>query len=118
MSNIRVDNFGPSAGGTLFSTRGIAKSWVSFDGTGPTINDDENVSSLTDNGNGDYRVNLTNNHSTGDYEVQFTSTDSTAASAENAAGILASSYIIRTLDLSGTPVDRDYAGASSKGDLA
>jgi hypothetical protein len=34
MSTIRVDNFGPSAGGTTYSARGIAKAWVNFNGTG------------------------------------------------------------------------------------
>jgi len=39
MSVIRVDNFGPSAGGTTYSARGIAKAWVNFNGApaGPPI---------------------------------------------------------------------------------
>ena len=61
MSTIRVDNFGPSAGGTTYSARGIAKAWVNFDGTGTiAARDSENVSSLTDNATGGYGVNLTN----------------------------------------------------------
>lgn len=59
MSTIRVDNFGPSAGGTTYSARGIAKAWVNFDGTGTiAARDSENVSSLTDNGVGNYFFNL------------------------------------------------------------
>jgi hypothetical protein len=59
MSTIRVDNFGPSAGGTTYSARGIAKAWVNFNGTGTiAARDSENVSSLTDNGTGDYSVNF------------------------------------------------------------
>jgi hypothetical protein len=55
MSTIRVDNFGPSAGGTTYSARGIAKAWVNFNGTGTiAARDSENVSSLTDNGTGNY----------------------------------------------------------------
>jgi hypothetical protein len=55
LSTIRVDNFGPSAGGTTYSARGIAKAWVNFNGTGTiAARDSENVSSLTDNGTGDY----------------------------------------------------------------
>ena len=39
---------------------GIAKAWVNFDGTGtPAIRDSFNVSSITDNGTGDYTVNFT-----------------------------------------------------------
>jgi len=60
MSTIRVDNFGPSAGGTTYSARGIAKAWVNFNGTGTiAARDSENVSSLTDNGTGDYTTNFT-----------------------------------------------------------
>jgi len=61
MSVIRVDNFGPSAGGTTYSARGIAKAWVNFNGIGTiAARDSENVSSLTDNGLGDFTVSLTN----------------------------------------------------------
>jgi hypothetical protein len=46
LSTIRVDNFGPSAGGTTYSARGIAKAWVNFNGTGAiAARDSENVSS-------------------------------------------------------------------------
>ena len=40
----------------------IVLAWVSFNGTGtPAIEDDFNVSTITDNGNGDYTVNYTTN---------------------------------------------------------
>ena len=72
MSTIRVDNFGPSAGGTTYSARGIAKAWVNFNGTGTiAARDSENVSSLTDNGGGDYTVNWTNAFGAGDYAPVF-----------------------------------------------
>jgi hypothetical protein len=39
---------------------GIAKAWVNFNGTGtPAINSSFNVSSITDNGTGDYTINFT-----------------------------------------------------------
>jgi hypothetical protein len=39
---------------------GIAKAWVNFDGTGTVaIRDSFNVSSITDNGTGDYTINFT-----------------------------------------------------------
>lgn len=41
--------------------RGSARAWVNFNGTGTVaIRDSYNVSSITDNGTGDYTVNLTN----------------------------------------------------------
>lgn len=68
MSTIRVDNFGPSAGGTTYSARGIAKAWVNFNGTGTiAARDSENVSSLTDNGTGNFDINFTNNFGLADY---------------------------------------------------
>ena len=68
MSVIRVDNFGPSAGGTTYSARGIAQAWVNFNGTGTiAARDSENVSSLTDNGTGDFRINFSNSMVDADY---------------------------------------------------
>jgi hypothetical protein len=68
MSTIRVDNFGPSAGGTTYSARGIAKAWANFNGTGTiAARDSENVSSLTDNGAGDCTVNFSNAFGAADY---------------------------------------------------
>jgi len=47
-----------------------AKAWVNFDGTGVVaIRDSFNVSSITDNGVGDYTVNFTNAMSNADYVV-------------------------------------------------
>ena len=60
MSTIRVDNFGPSAGGTTYSAGGIAKAWVRFNQSIMSIGGSENVSSLTDDGTGMSDVNLTN----------------------------------------------------------
>lgn len=50
---------------------GLVKSWVNFDGTAGTIvpANSFNVSSLTDNGSGDYNINFTHNFSAGDYSV-------------------------------------------------
>jgi len=60
-SLIKVDNIAPSAGGTEFSlTRGVTKVWANFNGSGTvTIQNSENVSSITDNGTGDYSLNIT-----------------------------------------------------------
>jgi hypothetical protein len=70
MSTIRVDNFGPSAGGTTYSARGIAKAWVNFNGTGTiAARDSENVSSLTDKGTGSYNINFQNDMQNGNYAL-------------------------------------------------
>lgn len=63
MSTLRVTNL-QSAAGTQNVTqdrlyRGAATAWVNFNGTGTVaIRDSYNVSSITDNGVGDYTVNF------------------------------------------------------------
>jgi hypothetical protein len=42
------------------STSQLAKAWVNFNGSTMAIRGSYNVSSLTDNGSGDYTVNFTN----------------------------------------------------------
>ena len=52
---------------------GIAKAWVNFNGTGTVaIRDSFNVSSITDNGTGDYTVNFTTAMPNANYCVQGT----------------------------------------------
>ena len=47
-----------------------AKAWVNFNGTGTVaIRSDFNVSSITDNGTGDYTVNFSSSLSNSDYSV-------------------------------------------------
>jgi hypothetical protein len=55
--------------------RGSAKAWVNFNGTGTVaIRASYNVSSITDNGTGDYTVNFTNAFSDADYAITGTGT--------------------------------------------
>jgi hypothetical protein len=50
--------------------QGSAKAWVNFNGIGTVaIRASYNVSSITDNGTGDYTVNLTNALADADYSV-------------------------------------------------
>jgi hypothetical protein len=51
-----------------------ARAWVNFNGTGtPAIREDGNVSSITDNGTGDYTVNFTTAMPDADYACVSTS---------------------------------------------
>jgi hypothetical protein len=53
--------------------RGSARAWVNFDGTGTvSIRASYNVSSITDNGTGDYTVNFTNALPDANYSVVAT----------------------------------------------
>ena len=65
MSTLKVDNLLHTAGNeSPISVPGAAKAWVNFNGTGTvSIRASYNVSSITDNGSGDYTVYFTNNMS-------------------------------------------------------
>ena len=105
MSTIRVDNFGPSAGGTTYSARGIAKAWVNFNGTGTiAARDSENVSSLTDNGTGQYTVNLSAAMISANYCWQVNAQD-----VNNGMGVpTAQADPTRTVTSSALPVIYNY----------
>ena len=61
MSTLRVDSLLNAAGTDTPAIDGLAKAWVNFNGTGTVaIRAAFNVSSITDNGTGDYSVNFTN----------------------------------------------------------
>ncbi len=124
-STIRVDNFGPSAGGTTYSARGIAKAWVNFNGTGTiAARDSENVSSLTDNGEGDYTVNFTNVFSAGDYSFSGNVNNPSNLSARHVLSASGSDVLAGSLRFSafftgdGTRADAGTATTSMHGDLA
>jgi len=63
MSTLRCTNLQDTSGGNSLTTaqiyNGAAKAWVNFNGTGTVaIRAQFNVSSITDNGTGDYTVNF------------------------------------------------------------
>ena len=121
MSTIRVDNFGPSAGGTTYSARGIAKAWVNFNGTGTiAARDSENVSSLTDVGTGRYGVNFSSAFGAADYVASGVSQDVTAGSfisTDNVTLPTASALTFYIFD-SGSVVDTARVFITFHGDLA
>ena len=76
MSTIKVDNLQTTGGAGLYP----AKAWVNFNGSGTVaIRADGNVSSITDNGTGDYTVNLTNAMADANYAVSLSSSAETTA---------------------------------------
>lgn len=61
MSTLRVNTLQNAAGTGQPAMSGAAKAWVNFNGTGTVaIRASFNVTSITDNGTGDYTVNFTN----------------------------------------------------------
>ena len=74
MSTLKVTTIQDTSGGNASTSeqiaQGRAKSWVQFDGRStPSIADSFNVSSITDNGTGDYDVNFSTNMSNANYSV-------------------------------------------------
>jgi hypothetical protein len=64
---------------------GIAKAWVNFDGTGTVaIRASFNVSSITDNGTGDYTVNFTTAMPNANYSVNVNGNGPTISDFNNA----------------------------------
>jgi hypothetical protein len=74
MSTLKVNTITDTSGGTNnLSIPGAAKAWVNFNGTGTVaIRDSFNVSSITDNGTGDYTMNLTNAMANVNYAITGT----------------------------------------------
>ena len=72
MSTLNVSNItdGTTTVGTSYVVNGSAKAWVNFNGTGTIASRDSfNVSSLTDNGTGNYDVNFSNSMANTGYSV-------------------------------------------------
>lgn len=74
MSTLRVSTIQDTAGSNSSTpaaiANGIAKAWVNFNGTGTVaIRAQYNVSSITDNGTGDYTVNFTTAMADANYSV-------------------------------------------------
>lgn len=73
MSTIKCDTLANAAGASVPTdtvVKGSAKAWVNFNGTGTVaIRTSFNVSSITDNGPGDYTINITTALIDGDYSI-------------------------------------------------
>ena len=71
MSTLRVDTIQNASGtDSPINVPGTAKAWVNFNGTGTVaIRASYNVSSITDNGTGDYTVNFTTALADANYSI-------------------------------------------------
>lgn len=120
MSTLNVSNIsdGTDTVGTSYVVNGSAKVWVRFNGTGAiAITSSQNVSSIDDDGTGDYGVNYTNNMSNANYTTTTGATSSATLTAIRLDTLSASSADIRTFDNSST-VDALNVALNIQGDLA
>ena len=99
--------------------QGRAKLWVRWDSTGTiAIKDSYNVTSITDNGTGDYTVNYAITMASANY---FTTSmarmnSRTQGAAEN-DDVTTTTFRWRSYDGNGTKTDREIAGLMVFGDL-
>ena len=71
-----ADSAGANTSTPAAIANGIAKAWVNFNGTGtPAIRASYNVSSITDNGVGDYTVNFTTAMVDANYSFNLSAND-------------------------------------------
>ena len=83
MSTVKANDLTNTTGGipTVKSQQLIPTAWVNFNGTGTVaIRDSENVSSIGDNGTGDYTINFATNMSDTNYAFTGASGDTISSS--------------------------------------
>ena len=125
MSTIRVDNFGPSAGGTTYSAGGIAKAYVFYDMRSTlSIGQSMNVSSVSDQATGRGRISFTSSFSNGTYVAsgsggrQGNSTDCWSRVSDEILNPTASQIEMAANGNNGAEYDIQTNGGSFHGDLA
>ena len=106
--------------------QGLAKWWVQFDGTasGAAARDSLNVSSMTDNGTGDYTININNDMANDDYSLVTTGGHDDASGTAHAfethtyatGSVTANLFAITSSSVG--KADRQFVHATFHGDLA
>lgn len=106
MSTVKTNTLSNAAGSksvpvdTVVS--GTAKAWVNFNGTGTVaIRASFNVSSITDNGTGNYTVNLTTAMSDANYSASCTRGDSGTGAANSARSLTPVAYTTTSVQVVG-----------------
>lgn len=111
MSTLRVTTLATQAGVEVYT----AKAWVNFNGQGTVaIRASGNVSSITDNGTGDYTINFTVAMVDANYAVNCHISNAGSASQlqGNGTGVLSGSYRITVANPGVSAVDPLYLFAA------
>jgi len=121
MSTLKVNNLQDINGGNNSTpeqvAQGRAKAWINFDGTFGTspfteanggIRDSFNVSSVTDNGQGDYTVTMTTAMSNTNYAV-------TTASGDGATSAIRGCGVCNSLTTTTFRVNSHFTGGTLNG---
>ena len=127
MSTLKADTIVAADGSSpvTLTKQSAAKAWVNFNGTGTiAARDSLNLSSLSDDGSGNYRVNLVNAMSNANYLYVGSAGYNTVGSngvnftASNGSVNMGASVFGVRVDLSGTNTDVTLVCTSAHGDLA
>jgi hypothetical protein len=113
MSTLRLTTISNQTGSSSVPSEtvinGSAKAWVNFDGTGtPAIRASFNVSSITDNGVGDYTVNFTSALVDANYCAALSGGEGTAGSGgrvPSSAGSTTTTFRIQVRNLDNAASD-------------
>ena len=119
MSTIMVDTIQDTSGNEQFT----AKAWVNFNGTGTVaIRADGGVSSITDNGTGNYSVNFNSAFSSTSYAGPSASGDDGSSYIDRGGQILplstTSCRVFHTITANDSPRDVSTSLSAYFGDLA
>ena len=118
MSTIKTETLSTPSNATVpvdTVVNGTAKAWVNFNGTGTvSIRRAFNVSSITDNGTGDYTVNFSNAMVDADYVVQATGDRSNSAigSVGNATAPSTNAVRVVMISTGGSNADPVYTNVA------
>ena len=114
MSTLRVNTIQDSTGSSTPAINGLARAWVNFNGTGTVaIRASLNVSSITDNGTGDYSLNFTTAMPDANYApVAIGELNGGAMSVCVNQGLTASAWNLRIRDNSGNNIDSSITTAA------
>ena len=131
MSTLKVNTIQDASGNNASTAeqlqQGRAKAWVNFDGTSSgtnkTIRNDFNVSTVDDNGTGDYTINFSTAMANSDYVVTCTtSAQNNFTTAIMGVDITDGSYLTTSIRVqsvrtaANTGVDRDHFNVVIHGD--
>ena len=126
MSTLSVSNItdGTDTVETGYVVNGSAKAWVNFNGTGTVaIRDSLNMSSLTDNGTGDYTRTVSSAFGSADYSTSggggLTSTSVGSFSHHTNASPTTTAFRMQTANFAMNGlIDWTYVEVNSHGELA
>jgi len=125
MSTIKVDTLVAADGSSAvtLTKQSAAKAWVNFNGTGTiAARDSFNLSSLTDNGTGDYRVSISNSMSNSSYATPCSGGSTTGGRyniiAESDGKAVGSADFFGFQTSTGSALDNEEVSTCFHGDLA